>query len=58
MKIAVYSPYLDTFGGGEKYMITIAETLSSKHVVEVFLDQHLSSLEGDFLKMNYPRGLL
>ena len=50
MKIAVYSPYLDTFGGGEKYMITIAETLSSKHVVEVFLDQHLSSLEGDFLK--------
>src|SRR3990167_10118828 len=50
MKIAIYSPYLDTFGGGERYMMTIAEVLSRHHIVEVFLDQHLESLGGDYLK--------
>lgn len=50
MKIGIYSPYLDTFGGGEKYMMTIAETFSSDHSVEVFLDQHLNSLGGNYLK--------
>lgn len=50
MKIAIYSPYLDTFGGGEKYMMTIAEVLSQDNFVEVFLDQHLSSLGSDYLK--------
>lgn len=50
MKVAIYSPYLDTFGGGEKYVMTIAEVLSSQHVVEVLLDQHLESLGGNYLK--------
>lgn len=50
MRIAIYSPYLDTFGGGEKYMMTIAEVLSANHTVEVFLDQHLEGLGGDYLK--------
>ncbi len=50
MKIAIYSPYLDTFGGGERYMMTIAETLSFDHNVDVFLDEHLDSLGGDYLK--------
>lgn len=50
MRIAIYSPYLDTFGGGEKYMMTIAEVLSSSNRVEVFLDQHLKDLGGDYLK--------
>ncbi|MBU1000122.1 glycosyltransferase family 4 protein [Patescibacteria group bacterium] len=50
MKIAIYSPYLDTFGGGEKYMMTIAETLSSGNDVDVLLDRHLVNLGGNFLK--------
>lgn len=50
MKIALYSPYLDTFGGGEKYMMTIAEVLSKDNIVDVFLDQNLSGFGGDYLK--------
>lgn len=50
MKIAIYSPYLDTFGGGERYMMTIAETLSQGNFVEVLLDQHLDIFGADYLK--------
>lgn len=50
MKIAIYSPYLDTLGGGEKYMMTIAEILSQTCCVEVLLDSHLKNLGGDYLK--------
>lgn len=45
MKIAIYSPYLDTFGGGEKYMMTIAEILSeNKFIVDILLGTHLYNL--------------
>lgn len=44
MKIGIYSPYLDTVGGGEKYMLTIAESLSKENKVDVFLDTHLQTL--------------
>lgn len=50
MKIAIYSPYLDTFGGGERYMMTIAEVLSLGNTVDVFLDQNLGNLGADYLK--------
>jgi len=36
MKAALYSPYLDTLGGGEKYIATIAELLSQKGFEAVF----------------------
>lgn len=39
MKIGIYDPYLDDLGGGEKYMMTIAEVLSKKHEVSVFWDE-------------------
>lgn len=45
MKIGIYSPYLDTSGGGERYMLTIAESLSSKNDVDLFLDTHLQTLD-------------
>jgi glycosyltransferase involved in cell wall biosynthesis len=35
MKIAIYDPYLDALGGGEKYMLTAAEYLSQKHAVTI-----------------------
>ncbi len=38
MKIGIYDPYLDDCGGGEKYMMTIAECLSRGHKVDVFWD--------------------
>lgn len=36
MKIGIYDPYLDDTGGGEKYMMTLAEVLSPVHEVSVF----------------------
>src|SRR5258708_7859252 len=39
MRIGIFDPYLDDLGGGEKYMMTIAESLSKKHDVDVFWDQ-------------------
>ncbi len=38
MRIGIFDPYLDDLGGGEKYMMTIAECLSKKHEVSVFWD--------------------
>lgn len=38
MKIGFYSPYLDTFGGGERYILTLASYLSRKHLVDIFWD--------------------
>lgn len=39
MKIGIYDPYLDDLGGGEKYMMTIAECLSKDHKVHLFWDK-------------------
>ncbi len=50
MKAAIYSPYLDTFGGGEKYMVTIAESLSTRLEVDILLDNHSLSFGKDKLK--------
>lgn len=36
MKIALYDPYLDTIGGGERYVCTIAEELSKSNEVSIF----------------------
>lgn len=38
MKIGIFDPYLDDGGGGEKYMMTIAEFFSKDHDVSVFWD--------------------
>lgn len=51
MKIGIYTPYLDTVGGGERYMLTIAEILSKEDSVDIFLDTHLSALDiGEIIK--------
>lgn len=36
LKIGLYSPYLDTLGGGEKYLFDIASCLSSQNDVYIF----------------------
>lgn len=38
MKFGFYSPYLNTFGGGERYMLTLASHLSQNHLVDIFWD--------------------
>jgi glycosyltransferase involved in cell wall biosynthesis len=38
VRIGIFDPYLDDLGGGEKYMMTIAERLSQNHSVDVFWD--------------------
>lgn len=38
MRIGIFDPYLDDLGGGEKYMLTIAEYLSQNNNVDVFWD--------------------
>ncbi|HRN70581.1 MAG TPA: glycosyltransferase family 4 protein [Candidatus Woesebacteria bacterium] len=44
MKIAIYDPYLDALGGGEKYMMTAAEALSQHHEVTILWD-HENDIE-------------
>lgn len=39
MKVGIFDPYLDTLGGGEKYMLTLALCLSKKHDVSIFWDK-------------------
>lgn len=55
MRIAIYSPYLDTGGGGEKYILTIAEILSKEFEVDVLLDKHLFSKGLNDLKSKNER---
>jgi len=40
MKFGFYSPYLDTFGGGERYLLTLASNFSKNHDVDVFWDDN------------------
>ena len=47
MKIAIFSPYLDTAGGGEKYMLSLAQVLSEKYSVDILLDEHLEEIGKD-----------
>ncbi|MDP1721730.1 MAG: glycosyltransferase family 4 protein [Candidatus Gottesmanbacteria bacterium] len=39
MNIGFYSPYLDTLGGGERYVFTLASHWSKMHSVSVFWNQ-------------------
>lgn len=40
MRIGIYTPYLDTLTGGEKYMLSIASCLSQKNDVSLFWDNN------------------
>lgn len=39
MKVGIFDPYLNTLGGGEKYMLALAVCLSEKHDVYIFWDR-------------------
>lgn len=55
MKIAIYSPYLDTAGGGEKYILTVAECLSKENELDVLLDDHLLEIGIDTVKLKIEK---
>jgi glycosyltransferase involved in cell wall biosynthesis len=54
MRIGIFDPYLDTLGGGEKYMLTAASRLSTSHQVDLFWDKDL--LEEASKKFNIDLG--
>lgn len=39
MRIGIYTPYLDTMSGGEKYMLTLALCLAKYHTVSLLWDK-------------------
>lgn len=45
MKVGIYDQYFDDIGGGEKYVMTMAECLSKEHDVTVFWDSQKDFLE-------------
>jgi glycosyltransferase involved in cell wall biosynthesis len=53
MKFGFFSPYLDTFGGGERYMLTLASHFAKNNVVDIFWDQpKIKPLLARFLKID------
>jgi len=56
VKVGFFSPYLDTFGGGERYMLTLASHLAKKHDVEVFWgDSAIKAPLTRFLKIDLQK---
>ena len=46
MRVAVYDPYLDTLGGGEKYILAICSNyLKNGHSVDILFDKDLNLLD-------------
>ena len=48
-RFAIYTPYLDSFGGGERYALTVAEVLSEVGQVDLLIDKHLATLDPEAL---------
>jgi len=50
MKIGFYNPYFDSYGGGERYVLTLASYWSKRHDVHIFWDdkEMLSKAEERF----------
>lgn len=58
MKIGFWSPYLDTFGGGERYILTLASHLSKKEEVHIFWDDStIKAPLSRFLKIDLTQAI-
>lgn len=56
MKVGFFSPYLNTFGGGERYMLTLASYLSQNHFVDIFWDDaQIKAPLSRFLKIDLTK---
>jgi glycosyltransferase involved in cell wall biosynthesis len=47
MNIGFYNPYFDGFGGGERYVLTLASHWSKQHTVDLFWDNSNKILESE-----------
>lgn len=62
-KIGIYDPYLDDVGGGEKYMLSIAQILSKDNDVSVFwddkngLDEAIKRFDLDLSRVKLDRNI-
>jgi hypothetical protein len=52
MRIGLYSPYMQTMGGGERYMLSIAMHLSLTHQVTLFADASIAQQAKKFFGMD------
>ena len=63
MRIGIFTPYLDSLGGGERYMLTIAQCLSKTYVVDIFWDDKkikkkaLERLSIDLKRVNFVENI-
>lgn len=57
MRAGIYNPYLDTFGGGERYTFAFAHYLSQRYSVDILLDHRLSQLDEAELRSNIEERL-
>lgn len=57
VKIGLYDPYLDTLGGGEKYIFDIALCLADEHDVVIFWDNE-ATLEKAETRFRYDLSIL
>ena len=56
MRFGFYSPYLTTFGGGERYMLTLASHLAKNHFVDIFWDDpNIKAPLSRFLKIDLSK---
>ena len=56
MKFGFYSPYLNTFGGGERYMLTLASYIAKNHNVDIFWDDsEIKAPLSRFLKIDLTK---
>jgi glycosyltransferase involved in cell wall biosynthesis len=52
IRVGIYSPYLDIFGGGERYLLNIASSLSKSHEVFIFASPSLKQKIYSLLKID------
>jgi len=63
VKIGIFDPYLDTLGGGERYILTLASCLAKENQVEIFWDnpeqikKSISLLNIDISKFSFRKNI-
>lgn len=56
LRIGIFDPYLDSLGGGERYVLTVAEHLSENHQVEIlWTGQNLKNKIKNRLEINLDK---
>lgn len=57
MRVAVFSPYLETKGGGERYILTVAAIYAENHQTDLLLPTHLHTLDPEVFKNDISKRL-